>query len=137
MFFLHRPPGTANGSEVLEKQHGQGEASLIEERTVVKGNFKTYLKDRERGIKTSLSAIEKRGALAALDRCRLLADQIESDLRGKKVEHFVNISALADFQASLEHAASVLERNSDVHGQSVSAANVYPVRRQRENARRS
>jgi hypothetical protein len=104
---------------------------------VPKGDSKATLKDPERRIKTSLSAIEKRGAHAALHRCCLLADQIEGDLRDKKAEQFVDVSSLADFYASLEHAASVLEQNSEVHTQSVSEAKANPVRRRRQNARRS
>jgi hypothetical protein len=64
-----------------------------------------------------MSAIDKRGVQGALDRCRLLADQIESDLHSKNAKQFINLWELADFQAALEHAASVLEQNSDVHGQ--------------------
>jgi hypothetical protein len=66
---------------------------------------------------TSSCPIEKAGTKAALDRCRMLADRIASDLREKKPEHFVNILSLAEFQASLERAASVLEQNLDVRRQ--------------------
>jgi hypothetical protein len=41
----------------------------------------------------------------------MLADRIASDLREKKPEHFVHILSLAEFKASLERAASVLEQN--------------------------
>jgi hypothetical protein len=71
--------------------------------------FDTYLKERNRRTKTALSAIEKAGTEAALDRCRALARRIQADLRHKKPEHFVNVMSLADFQVSLERAASVLE----------------------------
>jgi hypothetical protein len=72
--------------------------------------FRSYLKDRERRIKKLVSAIEKRGVEGALDRCRLLVDQINRDLRGKKFGHFVNdVSSLADFQVSIERAASLLD----------------------------
>jgi hypothetical protein len=37
-----------------------------------------------------------------------LAAQIESELRNKRPEHFVDRLSLADFYASLEHAADVL-----------------------------
>jgi hypothetical protein len=76
--------------------------------------FETYLKDREDKRETSSCPIEKAGTKAALDRCRMLADRIASDLREKKPEHFVNILSLAEFQASLERAASVLEQNPDI-----------------------
>jgi hypothetical protein len=56
------------------------------------------------------SAIEKAATGAALDRCRALADKIKSELRKKRPEHFVDVLSLADFQASLERAASVLEQ---------------------------
>jgi hypothetical protein len=35
--------------------------------------FQSYFKDRERQIKRALCEIEKRGAAAALDKCRVLA----------------------------------------------------------------
>ena len=35
--------------------------------------FETYLKERNRRTKTALTAIEKAGTEAALDRCRALA----------------------------------------------------------------
>jgi hypothetical protein len=78
--------------------------------------FETYLKDRERG---TLCPIEKAGTEAALDRCRMLADRIASDLREKTSEHFVSILSLAEFLASLERAASVLGENPEVRGQSL------------------
>jgi hypothetical protein len=56
----------------------------------------------------SLDAIEKAAAEAALNRCRALAAQIESELHNKKPEHFVDKLSLADFYASLERAADVL-----------------------------
>jgi hypothetical protein len=55
-----------------------------------------------------LDPIEKTGIEAALKRCRALAAQIESDLRNKRREHFVDKLALADLCASLEEAANVL-----------------------------
>jgi glutathione S-transferase len=56
----------------------------------------------------SLDPTEKAGIEAALNRCRALAAQIESELGNKRPEHFVDKLALADFYASLEHAADVL-----------------------------
>jgi hypothetical protein len=72
--------------------------------------FETYLKDRELSFKRSLSAIEQQGTEDALDRCRVLADQINRDLRDQKPGHFVNSPLLADFQLSLEQAASRSKR---------------------------
>jgi hypothetical protein len=56
--------------------------------------FEEYVKSRERKIKRALSEIEKRGAAAALDRCRVLADQINGDLRNKKLRQLFNNSSL-------------------------------------------
>jgi len=72
--------------------------------------FQSYLKDRERRIKRLVAAIEKRGIDGALDRCRLLVDQINRDLRDEKFGDFVNdVSSLADFQVAIERAASLLD----------------------------
>jgi hypothetical protein len=57
-----------------------------------------------------LDATEKAGVKAALNRCRVLAGQIESELRNKRREHIVDKLSLAEFCASLEHAAKVLEQ---------------------------
>jgi hypothetical protein len=56
----------------------------------------------------SLNATEKAGVGAALNRCRALAAQIESELRNKRREHFIDEFLLADLCASLEEAANVL-----------------------------
>jgi hypothetical protein len=82
------------------------------------------LKDRELSFKRSLSAIEQRGTEGLLDRRRVLADQIDRDLRDQKPGHFVNIPSVADFQISLEHAASLLEENTEVHPQSTEPASL-------------
>jgi hypothetical protein len=75
--------------------------------------FEEYVKSRERKINRALSEIEKRGAAAALDKCRVLAEQIDGDLRNKKHSHvFNNIASLAEFQVSIERAASVLGRST-------------------------
>jgi hypothetical protein len=60
----------------------------------------------------SLDAKEKAALERALDRCRALADRIESELLNKGPDHFVDNLSVADFQASLECAASVLEQKS-------------------------
>ena len=57
-----------------------------------------------------LGETEKAATNAALDRCRALADRIESELSKKRAEDLQNRTALADFQASLESAAEVLEQ---------------------------
>jgi hypothetical protein len=55
-----------------------------------------------------LDASEKAAVKAALNRCRVLAGQIESKLRDKTPEHFIDEFSLTDFYASLERAADVL-----------------------------
>ena len=57
-----------------------------------------------------LDATEKAGIGATLNRCRALAAQIESELRNKGREHFIDKLSLADLCASLEEAANVLGR---------------------------
>jgi hypothetical protein len=74
--------------------------------------FEAYLEEQRRGIERSLSEIEKLGTDAALKRCQELACQIQSDLLNRKPGHFSNILSLADFQVSLERAASVLEHKA-------------------------
>jgi hypothetical protein len=59
-----------------------------------------------------LDATEKAAIEGALNRCRDLAAQIESELRNKRPEHFVDKLSLADFYASLERAAWVLEQKT-------------------------
>jgi hypothetical protein len=56
----------------------------------------------------NLAEIEKAAVEAALNKCRVLAGQIASRLRNKRPEHFVDKLSLADFYASLEHAADVI-----------------------------
>jgi hypothetical protein len=55
----------------------------------------------------SLDEREKAAVEGALDRCRVLAGQIESILRNER-RHFVDKVSLADFHASLERAADIL-----------------------------
>ena len=55
-----------------------------------------------------LDAAERAGIERALNRCRALAAQIESKLRNKRREHFIDELLLADLCASLEEAANVL-----------------------------
>ncbi len=59
----------------------------------------------------SLNAREKAALEAALKRCCVLADRIESILRIERRD-FVDKVSLADFCASLERAADVLRRKS-------------------------
>jgi hypothetical protein len=55
-----------------------------------------------------LDPIEKAAVERALNRCRALAAQIESELRNKRREHFIDKFLLADLCASLEEAANFL-----------------------------
>src|SRR5258708_40013071 len=55
-----------------------------------------------------LTALEKGGIGATLNRCRALATKIGNELRNKRAEHFVDKLSLADVHASLERAADVL-----------------------------
>ena len=59
----------------------------------------------------NLAEIEKAAAEAALNRCRALAAQIDNELHNQRHERFVDKLSLADFCASLEYAANVLEQN--------------------------
>jgi hypothetical protein len=88
----------------LEERHMRKSEQISE--------FKTYLNERQRMTTATLSEIEQTGIEAALDRCRALAHRIRGDLRNKRPEHFVSVWSLADFQVSLERAASVLEQKS-------------------------
>ena len=76
-------------------------------KTVNFRNYKAYADDRERKKRKALSVIEENGIAAALERCRMLAAQIDAELGGKKPGH-LNIAYLAEFQVALERAASVL-----------------------------
>ena len=58
----------------------------------------------------SLDPTEKAGIEAALNRCRALAAQIESELGNMRRGHFVDKLSLADLCASLEEAANVLSQ---------------------------
>jgi hypothetical protein len=73
--------------------------------------FEAYLKDRQDETFRSKNEIERNGTQAALNRCRVLALQIQAALSSKNPNDFVNLLALADFQVSIERAASVLERS--------------------------
>jgi len=75
-------------------------------------------------------ATEKAGIGGALNRCRRLAAQIESELRNKRHEHFANeLLSLADLCASLEHAADVRAQKSDAN--CVALTNDYDYQQKR------
>ena len=58
----------------------------------------------------SLDTNEKAALKGALIRCRALLGRIEGALSNKKPEHFVDEQTLADFCASLERAADILQK---------------------------
>jgi hypothetical protein len=77
------------------------------ERTVKFRTFRSYAEHQGRMKERALSSIEESGIAAALERCRVLAERIDAELREKKPER-LDIAALAEFQVSLERAAAVL-----------------------------
>ena len=70
-------------------------------------------KDQELSQYDALDVTEKAAMEGALNRCRALVDQVERKLGERKPEDFANSLRLADFQASLEHAAEILEQKAD------------------------
>src|SRR4051812_35655597 len=60
-----------------------------------------------------LTAKEKAGMEGALNRCRQLTCQIETELMTKRMEDIRDVRSLADLHASLERAAEVLSVQSD------------------------
>ena len=77
----------------------------------------------------NLDANEKAASESTLYRCRALAGRIGEELRKKKPEHFVDERSFADFHASLEHAASVLEQT--IHTPTSTAKGLQEGSRQR------
>ena len=61
----------------------------------------------------SLDANDKAALESTLYRCRALVGRIGEELRKKKSDHFVDERSLEDLHASLEHAARILEQNSE------------------------
>jgi hypothetical protein len=53
----------------------------------------------------------------ALNRCRQLTIQIETELKAKKMEEIRDVMALAELHASLERAAEVLRIQSSKNAQ--------------------
>ena len=74
--------------------------------------FEVYLRENAQRTKRSISEIERTGTDAALNRCRELARQLQTELARKRTGNFVDVMSLADFQVSLERAAFVLEQKS-------------------------
>jgi hypothetical protein len=74
--------------------------------------FDVYLRESARWTKRSMSEIERTGTDAALNRCRELARQLKTELARKRIDHFIDVLSLADFQVSLERAAFVLDQKS-------------------------
>jgi glutathione S-transferase len=82
-----------------------------------------------------LDPTEKAAIKAALNRCRALVRQIESKLRNKRPEHFVDKLSLADFCASVERAADVLKqkRRQSVHTRPAPAVKGSKARRRQRH----
>jgi hypothetical protein len=78
----------------------------------------------------SLAEIEKAAMKRPLNRCRVLAGQIESELRNKRAAHFVDKLSLADFYASLEHGAEVIEQRGQPWVENTPAPMVHGRTRQ-------
>jgi hypothetical protein len=78
-------------------------------KSVTFSEFEAYLEEQRRGIKRSLSQIEKLGTETALSRCRELACEIQSRLHNQVLGQTADVMSIADLQVSLERAASVLE----------------------------
>jgi hypothetical protein len=78
----------------------------------------------------SLDSREKAAVEGAMNRCRVLAAKIESELCNKKPEHFVDKLALADFYAALERAADALGQRG---GQSAPAVKDSQTRRRQRH----
>jgi hypothetical protein len=87
--------------------------AAIEAKTVKFKKFKTYVRDRVRSERKALVSIEESGITAAVERCRMLARQINDDLSRRSPKQF-KIALLAEFQVSLERAASVLSEQSAI-----------------------
>ena len=77
----------------------------------------------------NLDANEKAALESMLYRCRALVGRIGEELRKKQPEDFVDERSLADFHASLEHAASVLEQT--IHRPTSTAKGLQERGRQR------
>ena len=70
-------------------------------------------KDEELSEFDTLDATERTAMEGALSRCRVLVDKVASELGERKSGDFASILSLADFQASLEHAAELLKQKAD------------------------
>ena len=72
------------------------------------GSDSNEIADRDRMTEQALSAIRRTGPAAALDRCRMLADRINTVLSERETEELAD--TVADLQAYLERAAAVLKK---------------------------
>jgi hypothetical protein len=70
----------------------------------------TDIQDRDRITEEALSAIRQTAPAAALAKCRVLADQINTELSESEPEQFVDTLMVAQLQAFLERAAAVLKK---------------------------
>jgi hypothetical protein len=72
------------------------------------GSDSNEIADRDRMTEQAISAIRRTGPAAALDRCRVLADRINTMLSERETEELAD--TVADLQAYLERAAAVLKK---------------------------
>jgi hypothetical protein len=72
------------------------------------GTDATEIVDRDRMTEQAISAIRRTGPAAALDRCRVLADRIDTMLSERETEQLAD--TVAELQAYLERAAAVLKK---------------------------
>jgi hypothetical protein len=78
----------------------------INTRTGKARKHKTDGKDRESMTEEALYAIGKTGTVAALEKCLVLVDAINAELK----KDFADTSSVGELQAFLERAAAVLKK---------------------------
>jgi hypothetical protein len=72
------------------------------------GSDATEIGDRDRMTEQALSAIRRTGPAAALERCRVLADRIDTMLSENDPKRLAD--TIVELQAYLERAAAVLKK---------------------------
>jgi hypothetical protein len=81
---------------------------MVKAKTPAPGSAANEIADRDRMTEQALSAIRRTGPAAALDRCRVLADRINTVLLERETEELTD--TVAELQAYLERAAAVLKK---------------------------
>jgi hypothetical protein len=72
------------------------------------GSDTSDIADRDQMTEQALAAIRRTGPVAALEKCRGLADQINAELL--QLEYLIKPSEVAELQAYLARAAAVLKK---------------------------